>query len=100
MENKRKATAKAYLIRDLLKGKKISIRTAFYDYGISNLSRELIRSVEKPFEISVNRTPKTGRTRYGKACYYFEYQLNVNDKLNKKGVKNMKKYLSEVSFRK
>ena len=57
----------------LIKGGKVSIKTAYNYFGISNISREIRRLIEKPFVVELNREQKQGKTKYGSPCYWFEY---------------------------
>lgn len=61
------------LINHLIKGKKLSIYNAFTKFGISNISREVGRLIEKPFGIELKREKKLGKTQDGEPCYWFEY---------------------------
>lgn len=82
-------TAIAY---SLLLGKKITIKTAFKDFGVSNLPREISRQVERPFGVIVCRVRKVGKTRFGVPCTWFEYYLR-DDSINREGRIKMKDYI-------
>jgi len=73
------------LINHLIKGKKLSIYNAFTKFGISNISREVGRLIEKPFNIQLKREKKVGKTQDGEPCYWFEYSATgcVKKKLEK-----------------
>ena len=73
------------LIRHLFAGKKLSIYNAFTKFGISNISREVGRLIEKPFNIELKREKKVGKTQDGEPCYWFEYSATkvVKNKLSK-----------------
>ena len=73
------------LIKHLIDGKKLSILNAFTKFRISNISRELGRLIEKPFNIKLNREKKVGKTQDGEPCYWFEYSATkvVKKKLSK-----------------
>lgn len=68
-------TRKEALIRHLLSGRKVSIKTAYTLFGISNISREIRRLVETPLGVELKRDLKTGKTKYGQSCYWFEYSV-------------------------
>lgn len=85
---------KQALCQYLLAGGKLSIMNAYRHFGISNVSREVIRLVEKPFGVILTRTKMEGKTKYGSRCEWFEYRL-VSNRINAKGIKAMKEALSE-----
>ena len=87
-------TRKQALCQYLLAGGKLSIMNAYRHFGISNVSREVIRLVEKPFGVILTRTKMEGKTKYGSHCEWFEYRL-VSNRINAKGIKAMKEALSE-----
>lgn len=58
-----------------LRGDVITIKTAFRDFGISNLPREVGRSIERKFGLQLTKVKKTGKSRYGVPCYYYQYRL-------------------------
>lgn len=60
-----------------LKGDVITIKTAFRDFGISNLPREVGRSIERKFGLEVTKLKKVGKSRYGVPCYYYQYRLST-----------------------
>lgn len=78
----------------LLSGKPLSIRNAYAYFGISNLSREMIRLIEKPFKIQLTRKWMQGRTKYGMPCKWVEYSLS-NTKMNAAGIKALKQLVSK-----
>lgn len=69
------------LINHLIKGKKLSIYNAFTKFGISNISREVGRLIEKPFGIELKREKKVGKTQDGEPCYWFEYSATPLNKI-------------------
>jgi len=85
---------KAALCKALLAGEVVSIMTGFKMMGITNVPREVGRSIERAFDVEVSRTKKTGKTRYGGECNYYEYRLNRTE-YNKEGIKKMYEYLKE-----
>lgn len=82
-------TAMSY---DFLLGKKLSIRTAFKDFSVTNLPREASRSIEKKFGVRLVRVRKDGKTKYGVPCTWFEYHLLDNSE-NRSGRIAMKEYI-------
>ena len=82
------------LAKHLLAGKPVSIKTAYNYFGISNISREVIRLIERPFNVTLTRTKMEGKTKYGSYCNWIEYRLVAN-RLNSKGIKNLKKFILE-----
>lgn len=87
-------TAKAALIKELLSGKVISIKTCFMTVGLTNAPREISRMVEKPFGVTVSRTQKEGKSKYGQPVTWYEYRLNKTE-YNLPGIQKMIEYLKE-----
>ncbi len=91
-------TAKAALCKALLDGKVVSIKTGFRDFGLSNVPREIGRSIERiedgGFGVIVSKTERTGYSRYGQPVRWTEYRLNQTE-YNKEGIERMKKYVAE-----
>lgn len=87
-------TALAAILKDLLKGKKLSIKTAFNDYGVTNLPREIGRSVVRKFNVSVDKQPTKFKSRYGHTGEYYRYSLQQSKK-NRPGISAIKKYIKE-----
>lgn len=58
-----------------LKGEVLTIKTAFRDFGITNLPRECGRLIERKFGLKLARVRKDGKTRYGIPCSWNEYRL-------------------------
>lgn len=90
---------KAALCKALLAGEVVSIMTGFKMMGITNVPREVGRSVERAFGVQVSRSKRTKKTRYGDPCTYYEYRLNETD-YNKEGIKKMKEYVKEITQKK
>lgn len=80
------------LCKCLLSGKVISIKNAYFDYGISNIAREIGRSIERKFDVEVDRTHRVGKSRYGTAINWVDYKLNQTTR-NQKGIKKMAEYI-------
>lgn len=50
------------------------------DFGYSNASREIIRKIEQPFEITLKREKVRSKNRYGEPVTYLNYLLMAKDK--------------------
>lgn len=83
----------AAISQAFLRGEILTIKTAFRDFGISNLPREVSRSVEKKFGIRISKLKKDGKSRYDVPVYYYEYRLNKDDPANADGIKAMSEYI-------
>lgn len=83
------AIAKAFL-----EGKVLTIKTAFRDFGITNLPRECGRLIERKFGVELSRVQKVGKTRYGIRCTWNEYRLPNTD-YNKEGRLKMEEYVEK-----
>lgn len=68
-------TSTAALCIALLRGDKVSIMKGFNHFGITNVPREIGRSVERKFHVKVDKKPLEGSDRYGNHCRWFEYRL-------------------------
>ena len=86
---KNKTTRQDALLKHLSKGGKLSIKNAWLHFGISNIAREVGRLIETPFNCYLHREQKTGKTKYGSTCYWFEYSATDRHK------KIFEKYLSK-----
>jgi hypothetical protein len=87
-------TAKAALAKALLEGQVLNIKNCFTMIGLTNCPREISRMIEKPFGVVVSRTPRKGKSRYGKEVTWFDYRLNRTE-YNKEGIKKMKSYVNK-----
>lgn len=74
-----------------LRGEVLTIKTAFRDFGISNLGREVGRSIERKFGLEITKVKKTGKSRYGVPCWYYQYRLARTD-YNAEGIKRLTEY--------
>lgn len=83
------------LCKALLDGKIVNIKTGFTLFGISNVPREIGRSVERKFGVRVDRTQREGESRYGQPVTWYDYKLNKSLPENKEGVDAMRLYLAE-----
>lgn len=86
--------ALAHVCYAFLKGERLTIKSVFRDYGYTNLPREVGRSVERRFDVVVQRERKVGKSRYGLPCTWFEYRL-IDTKENREGRLKIKKYILE-----
>lgn len=90
-------TSKAALCLALLRGEVVSIKTGFKDFGITNIPREIGRSIEREedggFGVEVSRTEKKGKSRYGQPVTWIEYRLNRTE-YNKAGIEKMIAYVN------
>jgi len=87
-------TSKAALIKALLDGKTVNIKNGFELFSITNVPREIGRSVERSFNVKVDRTPREGISRYKQPCVWVDYKLLKTEE-NKKGIELMRAYLAE-----
>lgn len=74
-----------------LRGEVLTIKTAFRDFGVSNLGRECGRSIERKFGVRLSKVKKTGKSRYGIPCWYYQYRL-PNTEYNAEGIKKLTEY--------
>jgi tRNA U38,U39,U40 pseudouridine synthase TruA len=86
--------ATAAISKAFLDGRVLSIKTAFRDFGITNLPREVSRLIEKKFDVQITRVPRNGKTRYGVHARWFEYRLPKTE-YNKSGIEKMRQYVIE-----
>lgn len=87
------AIAKAFL-----RGRVLTIKIAFRDFGITNLPRECGRLIERKFGVKLSRVHKVGKTRYGIRCNWNEYRLPNTD-YNKEGRAKMEEYIKKHSLK-
>jgi hypothetical protein len=96
-------TSKAALCKALLEGQVVNIMNGFKLFGITNIPREIGRSIERcpkktknkldgGFDVKVSRVNRTGKSRYGTNINWVDYRLNFTN-YNKKGIKKMKEYV-------
>ena len=85
---------KAALASALLKGRVVSVITCFKDFGITNCSREIGRSIERKFGVDIDKKRIDTATRYGGACFYYEYRLMYTEE-NAPGIEKMKAYVEK-----
>lgn len=89
-------TSKAALCKALLDGKVLNIMNGFKLLGITNIPREIGRSVERAFGVTVSRVEMNGTSRYGQHCNWINYRLNRTD-YNKEGIEKMEAYIKDQS---
>lgn len=98
-------TSKAALAKALLDGKIVNIKNGFHLFGITNIPREIGRSIERDgkvtknpndsgFGVEVTRTEMDGETRYGQPCCWVDYRLHRTE-ANQEGIKKMKDYVAQ-----
>jgi len=91
-------TSKAAIALALLEGKVLSIKNGFDLFGVTNIPREIGRSIEREedggFGVQVSRVERNGFSRYGQPVRWMEYRLNRTD-YNKGGIEKMKAYVKE-----
>lgn len=87
-------TSKAALCMALLEGRVLNIKNGFELFGITNIPREIGRSVERAFNVTVSRVPREGTSRYGQSCVWVDYRLNKSQH-NLPGIAKMKEYIRE-----
>lgn len=77
---KKQINSTTQLLQSLLEGKILNCKTIMKDFGYSNASREIIRKIEQPFEITLKREKVTSKNRYGESVTYLNYSLMAKDK--------------------
>lgn len=80
----------------LLKGEVVSIMNGFTWFGCTNIPREIGRSIERSFNVKIDRKTIHKKTKYNEPCWYFEYRLLRNSD-NKDGIERMKLYVEKIS---
>ena len=82
------------IAKALLEGRVLTIKTAFKEFGVSNLPREVGRAIERKFGVQVAKVKKNGKSRYGVECYWYEYRL-PSAPYNKEGIERMQVYVDQ-----
>jgi len=77
LNNKNRSTRA--MLKHLLTGKSINIKTSYIQFGFSNPAREVARKIEKPFNLELIRTLRKFKSKYGIIGYYFDYNLAKSD---------------------
>ena len=83
------------LAKSLLKGEVISIITGFQRFFITNVPREVSRSIEQKFGVKCDKKQINFKNKDGESGYYFEYRL-LNTDENKPGIEKMENYIRET----
>jgi len=81
------------LAKAFLDGRVLSIKTAFRDFGVTNLPRECGRLIERKFNVRLTKVRRVGKTRYGIPCSWFEYRLPTTE-YNAEGRQKMIEYIA------
>lgn len=86
-------TQTAAIAQSFLNGETNSIMTAFRKFLCTNLPREVGRSIERKFGVTIHRTPVKFYSTFNKrkGIYYNYTLLKTSD--NKEGVKKMREYI-------
>ena len=88
--------AKTSLCKAFLDGKIVNCANIFILTSFTNCSRECIRMVEKPFGITLTRTERNGKSRYGSPTNWIDYSLAATP-MNREGIKKMREYVAKES---
>lgn len=91
-------TAKAALALALLEGRVLNVKNCFKTIGLTNIAREIPRMIEKPFGVTVSRTPRTGYNQYKQPIVWVDYRLNTAQH-NINGIEAMRTYVKSVSLK-
>jgi len=85
-------TAKWALCVSLLSGNVLDINKVWRETGLTNISREIGRSIERDFGVEVSKIRKDGLSRWGMPVFWFQYRLNRTEH-NKEGIRKMLDYV-------
>lgn len=85
-------TSIAAIAAALLRGEVLTIKTAFKDFGVTNLPRECGRGIERKFHVKLARVRKEGKTRFGVPSTWNEYRLPTTQ-YNAEGIQKMREYV-------
>jgi hypothetical protein len=91
---------KCALIKSLLKGDVIDVSNSIRLTGLSNISREVGRMIERDFQVKVEREKINTKDQWGNHAMYFKYRFNPFKKENKEGTKKMVEYVRVHSVKK
>ena len=83
----------AAIAQAFLKGEILTIKTAFRDFGVSNLPRECSRSIEQKFGVRISKLRRQGKSRFGLPITWYEYRINRDDPSNAEGIQSMIEYI-------
>jgi hypothetical protein len=84
------------LCKSLLEGDVLSILNGFTRLHITNIPREIGRSVERKFGVKVDRKTIPHKDKFNNPGYYYEYRL-LRTEENKEGIKRMEAYISKIT---
>lgn len=84
----------AAVLNSLLQGETLSIMDGFHRFGVTNLSRELSRSIEQPMGIILTRTKIVHNPKHGHAVWYYQYHL-TKCRQTKEALNKAWKYVDE-----
>lgn len=87
-------TQTAAICQALLEGKVLSIMTGFQMFSCTNLPRELSRSIEQKFDVTISKSPTKFTSKYGQSGQYYRYRLNTSEH-NLPGIEKMRSYVAE-----
>jgi len=82
------------ICESLLRGETLDIFKGMKWFGVSNMPREIGRSIERKFGVKVDRTKIEFTSRFGMKGYYYEYKLPKSPE-NKEGIIRMAEYISK-----
>jgi hypothetical protein len=85
---------KTALCLSLLKGDILTCQNCLMKTGYSNVSREIIREVEKPFHIRIDRKKIESTDQWGGYVTWHQYRL-IRTPENRESVKAMQQYCAE-----
>lgn len=87
-------TQKAAICKALLEGQTLSIMNGFNYFSCTNIPREIGRSIERKFNVEVDRQRKVGKSKYGMPCTWFEYSFSKS-KNSPEAIEKMKEYIKK-----
>lgn len=80
---------------DLLKGDVLTIMDGFKRFNCTNLPRELSRSVEKKFGVTISKVKVNFESKFeSREGYFYRYRLN-RTKYNGPGIEKMLAYVAK-----
>lgn len=87
-------TKTSKIAKALLDGDVITMMDGFKRFGITNLSREISRQIERKFGVQVSKDKVDFTHDCGLPGWYFRYRLNRIPE-NEKGIFDMRQYVEE-----
>lgn len=94
MKNKLPIPKLAYVCQSLLRGEVLTIMDGFKRFNVSNIPREISRSVESKFDVVISRERVEFKTDLGLPGFYLKYRLNFTE-YNIPGINKMKTYCDD-----